>query len=200
MSSERSHYSEVYRTFTRIGGYARKNTDIMNAVRALKGQHVEGGTKSGHPDYVILLPPYGLFIEVKGAAQNFNFNEISPEQREWMNTFSTISYVWLFMGDGRVNGRERPRRAYLVPWEMWLGRESYVKGQGLAGLPYSPHQLAHRNLGLDCHSILLPFELQWLGTSSCWKIPHYHPLWGHLSHDTNTERFRLYDAQLASES
>lgn len=175
-----------------MGAYAHKHSDIRYAVRALTGNDIGSG-KSGHPDYTVIVPPFGFFIEVKGADLNFPLDEISEAQRAWMDEFQMVSYIWLFMGDGRVNGTERPRKAYLVPWYAWIQIERKLFQHGLKGIPYQPHSLEHRELGLSAHSLLGRFELQW--DSGKWRIPRRHHFWVGPLADTQTLFYNYRDKE-----
>ena len=179
MPKERGN-PEIVRTFKAIGGFAEKKTDLWNAVNALRLARGEVDTieieEGGHPDYTVLVPPFGFFIEVKSAATNLSLAEISPRQREWLDEFAAISYLWLFMGTA-INARTAPRRAWLIPWAQWRRVETRLAAHGLKGLPADlPHRRDHRDLGLSASNLLKRFALTWQG-SGAWTIPPEHPFW-----------------------
>ncbi len=179
MPKERGN-PEIVRTFKAIGGFAEKKTDLWHAVNALRWARGEADSidieEGGHPDYTVLVPPFGFFIEVKSAATNLALAEISPKQRAWLDDFQTISWLWLFMGTA-INARLHPRRAWLVPWPQWRRVEARLTAHGLKGLPYDlPHRRAHRDLGLSACQLLKRFALEWQG-SGAWTIPDRHPFW-----------------------
>lgn len=181
MPKERGN-PEIVRTFRAIGGFAEKKTDLWHAVNALRFERGEAEPidieEDGHPDYIVLVPPFGFFIEVKSAVANFALSEISPRQREWLDEYAAISYLWLFMGTA-INARSTPRRAWLVPWPQWRRVEDRLAAQGLRGLPCDqPHRREHRELGLSAQTLLKHFALEWQG-SGAWTIPAAHPFWSH---------------------
>ena len=154
---------------------ATKST--VNALRFARGEvepvEIEEG---GHPDYTVLVPPFGFFVEVKSAAANLALSEISPKQREWLDEFASVSYLWLFMGT-TINARTSPRRAWLVPWPQWRRVETRLAAHGLKGLACDlPHRRDHRDLGLSAQQLLKRFALEWQG-SGAWTIPPRHPFW-----------------------
>lgn len=193
MGIERKFQGEVYRTFvTGLGGYARKKTDIYHALKAM-GRVVADQSESGHPDYTVILPPFGFFVEIKGDEKNLAFDTIEPQQREWLDTFVPASWLWIFLGDGQPQWADlskRPRRAYLVEWAEWKSVERRLEAAGLAGLPYKPHALENRELGLSAGELLADFRLQWVGgQGSRWSIPSNHPLWSHLSYTSKVNKY-----------
>jgi hypothetical protein len=179
MPKERGN-PEVARTFKALGGFAEKKTDLWNAIHALRlaqGQPdpvaIEPG---GQPDYIVLLPPFGFFVEVKSAESNFALSELSDKQREWLTTYADISWLWLFMGTA-INSTTLPRRAWLIPWRKWLALEAKLAAHGLRGLPYdTPHRRAHRELGLSASSLLARYALAWT-SAGVWDVPDRHPFW-----------------------
>jgi hypothetical protein len=179
MARERGN-PEVARSFQAVGGFAEKKTDLWNALNALRHERGESGVldvePGGHPDYTVLVPPYGFFVEVKWAESNFALADLAPRQREWLDTYRDISWLWLFMGTA-INARERPRRAWLVPWRTWLVMEGRLAAAGLKGLPYStPHRREHRAQGLSACELLQRYALEWAG-AGIWTIPPAHPFW-----------------------
>lgn len=195
---EKAWYPEVGQTFKSIGGYARKHTDIFNAVKYLaqkSGQSIEvSQSKSGHPDFTVLLPPYGFFVEVKVARSNLPLSEISDEQRAWLSTFVPSSWIWLGIGRGNPNWAEprEPRRAYLVEWNYWLHMEDVLIQHGLGGVAYTPHQVAHRSV-LSAGSLLRAYRLQW--SSGRWSIPNGHPLWSHLLTHSFVDKYQQEETE-----
>jgi hypothetical protein len=179
MPKERGN-PEIARTFKALGGFADKKTDLWNAIHALRIVRGEADPvdvePGGQPDYMVLMPPFGFFVEVKSAENNFSFSELTPKQREWLAEFCDISWLWLFMGTS-INARVNPRRAWLVPWRKWLGVEARVAPHGLKGLPYdTPHRREHRDLGLSACHLLRRYALTWNG-AGLWDIPERHPFW-----------------------
>ncbi len=179
MARERGN-PEVVRTFRAVGGFAEKKTDLWNAIHAWRqaqgvedNEDVEAG---GHPDYIVLVPPFGFFVEVKSALANFPLAELTARQREWLGDYVDIVWLWLFMGTS-IGARERPRRAWLVPWRKWLAVEAQLGASGLKGLPYDqPHQRAHRDRGLSACQLLKRYALEWAGDGT-WTIPASHVFW-----------------------
>lgn len=179
MPKERGN-PEVARTFKALGGHAEKKTDLWNALHAL---HLAQGRPDpatvepgGQPDYIVLLPPFGFFVEVKSADSNFAFAELSDKQRDWLTAYADIAWLWLFMGT-TISARLLPRRAWLIPWRKWLALESRLAAHGLRGLPYeTPHRRAHRALGLSACDQLSRYALTW-NSGGAWDIPERHPLW-----------------------
>ena len=181
MPKERGN-PEIVRTFKAIGGFAEKKTDLWHAVNALRLARGEADPvdieEGGHPDYTVLVPPFGFFVEVKSAATNFALADLNPKQREWLDAFAHISYLWLFMGT-TINARTAPRRAWLIPWPQGRRVESRLMAHGLKGLPSDlPHRREHRALGLSADQLLRRFALEWQG-SGAWSIPPQHPFWKH---------------------
>ena len=181
MPKERGN-PEIVRTFKAIGGFAEKKTDLWHAVNALRHARGEANNidieEGGHPDYTVLVPPFGFFVEVKSAATNFALAEISPKQREWLDEFASVSFLWLFMGTA-INARSTPRRAWLIPWPQWRRVETRLDAYGLKGLPSdTPHRRDHRDLGLSAQQLLRRFALEWQGNGA-WGIPPLHPFWSH---------------------
>ena len=180
MGKERGN-PEVARTFKALGGFAEKKTDLWNALHALRlaqGQPDVGPVApGGQPDYIILLPPFGFFVEVKSAESNFALAELSDKQRAWLNAYADIAWLWLFMGESRQS-RDLLRQAWLVPWRKWLGVEQRLANHGLRGLPYStPHRRVHRDLRLSACDLLPRYVLAWNSAGGCWDIPDRHPFW-----------------------
>jgi hypothetical protein len=179
MPKERGN-PEIVRTFKAIGGFAEKKTDLWHAVNALRFARGEVDTvdieEGGHPDYTVLVPPFGFFVEVKSAATNFPLADLSPKQRDWLDEFQSISWLWLFMGTA-INARSAPRRAWLIPWPQWRRVEARLERHGLKGLPYDlPHRREHRDLGLSARQLLKRYALDWQGEGA-WAIPAGHPFW-----------------------
>lgn len=179
MPKERGN-PEIVRTFKAIGGFAEKKTDLWHAVNALRFARGDVGTieieEGGHPDYTVLVPPFGFFVEVKSAAANLPLAAITPKQRAWLDEFQSISWLWLFMGTA-IHARTNPRRAWLVPWSQWRRVEARLSAHGLKGLPYAlPHRRMHRDLGLSAGQLLKRFALEWQGDGA-WTIPPKHPFW-----------------------
>jgi hypothetical protein len=176
---------EIARTFKRYGGVAEKKTDLFNALRALElkqGKEDTGAYEpGGHPDYTVLFPPFGFFVEAKaGRNNNFALAEIAPKQRDWLGQYASISFLWLWMGDGRPNSKADPRRTWLIPWPHWLTIEGVLQAHGLKGLSFAqPHKLEHREAGLSAVKLLAPYELEWAGDRA-WNIPKHHPIWDYL--------------------
>jgi hypothetical protein len=182
---------EIARTFKRYGGVAEKKTDLFHALRALEQKQGKEDTGAhepgGHPDYTVLLPPFGFYVEAKAGSENyFNLAEIAPKQREWLGRFAQISFLWLWMGDGRPNAKANPRHTWLIPWPHWLKVEDVLRSHGLRGLSYSqPHKVEHRTKGLSAIQLLAPYELTWAGDRA-WDIPKQHPIWNYLLELTET--------------
>ena len=179
MPKERGN-PEIVRTFKALGGYAEKKTDLWHAVNALRlakgAVEVVDIEEGGHPDYTVLVPPFGFFVEVKSAITNFPLADLNPRQREWLDSFASISYLWLFMGT-TINARVAPRRAWLVPWPQWRRVEARLAAHGLRGLPCDlPHRREHRALGLSAERLLRRFALEWQGDGA-WRLPPRHPFW-----------------------
>jgi hypothetical protein len=179
MPKERGN-PEIVRTFKAIGGFAEKKTDLWHAVNALRFARGEIDAidieEGGHPDYTVMVPPFGFFVEVKSAATNLALAEITPRQRDWLDEFAAISYLWLFMGTS-INARAAPRRAWLIPWPQWRRVEARLAAHGLKGLPCDlPHRRDHRALGLSAQQLLKRFALEWQGNGA-WTIPPAHPFW-----------------------
>lgn len=179
MPKERGN-PEIVRTFKALGGFAEKKTDLWHAVNAMR--RAQGAVDSidieegGHPDYIVLVPPFGFFVEVKSAAANFALADLTPKQRAWLDDFASVSYLWLFMGTS-INARSAPRRAWLIPWPQWRRIETRLADHGLKGLPGElPHRREHRELGLSADHLLKRFALEWQG-SGAWAIPAGHPFW-----------------------
>jgi hypothetical protein len=179
---------EVKRTFEHIGGRAEKKTDLGNMLRAkhkLEGAPDKGGgEKGGHPDYHWMVPPMGGYVEAKAArrkdgAHNFQFEQIELKQREWLNGWSAISWLWLWYGEVPPTYQRDParRRAYLIHWPMWLHYEKLLTEAGLCGLAFlQAHRLEHRQAGLQAVDLLAAHELTWAGDRT-WDIPPTHPFW-----------------------
>jgi hypothetical protein len=171
---------EIVRTFKALGGFAEKKTDLWHAVNALRQARGDSATidieEGGHPDYTVLVPPFGFFVEVKSALINLPLADITPKQRDWLDEFESISWLWLFMGTA-IHARTHPRRAWLIPWPQWRRIEARLTAHGLKGLPYElPHRREHRGLGLSATQLLKRFGLEWQGNGA-WTIPARHPFW-----------------------
>lgn len=181
MARERSN-PQPGRTFRRLGLFAEKKTDMYNALRGqrfakgLPQQAPETIEPGGHPDYTWLsLAGPGGFVEVKDGDDNFNFAEIKPKQRDWLNDWLPISWLWLFMGTGR-NGTDQ-RAAYLIPWKSWLEIEEEARVWKLSGMAWQkPHQMSIREAGLSIDEMCAPHKLKWIG-DNCWDIPETHCFW-----------------------
>jgi hypothetical protein len=143
--------------------------------------NIEAG---GHPDYVWCVPPFGGYLEAKDAdgkdgVFNFKFAQIETKQREWLNSWSTVSWLWIWYGEVPPDRFRDParRRAYLIQWPMWLHLEHILQEAGLAGLAFlMPKALEHREAGLTAVQLLAPYELTWVGNRT-WDIPPSHPFW-----------------------
>jgi hypothetical protein len=174
---------EVKRTFEYIGGIAEKKSDLHAALKAM-GKLKQSIEPGGHPDYQWKVPPFGGWLEAKDAEEdngvfNFKFAQIKPRQREWLNEWMTISWLWIWYGDVPPDRYKDParRRAYLIQWGSWLHLEHILQEAGLAGLAFlKPHALEHREAGLSAVQLLAPYELTWVGNQT-WDIPPTHPFW-----------------------
>jgi hypothetical protein len=180
MANERGN-SEIATTFAFYGGIARKiqdasyvgNTPNPNALRM---------PSRGQADYVAILPrgehgnALGLAIEAKAdrGSEHIAFSAIEPDQRDWLDRHTLISWLWLWMGAGRP---PLGRTAYLIPWALWEHlRLDVEQTYGLKGLAWrNPHQLEHRQLGLSIHDRMQQHELQW--QSGHWLFPEGHIIW-----------------------
>jgi hypothetical protein len=172
---------EITRTFRAYGGEVRKSTDFhFMAPRFCphcgKMSRPAGGASTpaaGDADYYVVLKGRGLFIEAKWDDQRISFDAFSPDQRRWLNTHWSDSWIWIWLGASRPNQQENPCLAWLLPWVDWLRVEQQLQNEGLKGLPYQAHKLEHRMLSAPVR--LKKWELSWAGNSA-WAIPFYHPL------------------------
>ena len=135
----------------------------------------------------MLVPPFGFYVEAKAGRDNsFSLAEIKPKQREWLGQYAKISFLWLWMGDGRPNAKVDPRRTWLIPWPHWLQIEDVLTAHGLRGLSFEkPHKVEHREAGLSAVQLLAPYELTWAGERA-WDIPKKHPIWNYLLEQTES--------------
>jgi len=179
MASRERGNPEVKRTFERLGGVAEKKQDLYHALRALgqlRGENDAGDhSAGGHPDYTVLLPPFGFYIEAKAGHNNrFDFDQIDEKQRNYLDLYAPISYLWLWMGEGRPTDNDNPRMAWLIPWKDWLDLEQLFAAHSRVSIPYEAAS------GLDADTYLDAYKLTWVG-KGCWDIPPKHPLWFRLT-------------------
>jgi len=162
---------EITATFNAIGGIACKKNDLGNSLRELNYQQhrpaYTGLESGGQPDYTVLLPPLGFYVEGKAGVDHYTrlpFDKFEPDQRAWLSAFPEIAYVWIWLGEEPPHlpgGRE----AYLVDWPRWLALEQSI---GRLSLPFEGEQSARK---------LLPeYQLEWAGDDT-WRILNTHPFW-----------------------
>ena len=124
----------------------------------------------GRPDLVAMHPQrQGLYVEVKVFPRGktaFPFSNISPEQREFLGDWSDrggLAYLGLGTVEGRPDRREKPRRAWLIPWHVWLMVEE-VLTPIQASLPLYAERAkftAIREGDMDAVNLLAGWELSW---------------------------------------
>lgn len=180
---ERDLYPEVEHTIAGYGGYWKKTTDMHFVKNGKVAQHTDVGAikkapKRGDVDFAAIFPVTGLgaIIEVKYKRHNFAFAEIREEQRDVLNKFGKLSWLWLFMGD-RIAGKDFPRCAWLIPWAEWLKVEARFVNEGLQGMAYVlPKEKRHRDLCLSARDQLLEWELHYAAAGS-WAVRFHHPFY-----------------------
>ena len=87
--------------------------------------------ETGVPDMKISVPSTTpsvwpmAYIEAKTGTTNLPFKNWKPEQRDWYYKFADRGLLyWLHITMGhRIGGKKYPRRAILVPAEMFLSWE-----------------------------------------------------------------------------
>lgn len=173
---------EISRTFKAYGGEVRKSTDWHFVGPRVcphcgKMSRPAGGTATpaaGDADYYVVLQGRGFFIEAKYDPQRLSFDAFDANQRAWLDRHGDDSWVWIWLGAGRPNQKDDPRRAWLLRWQVWKIYEGVLQNWGLKGLPYKAHQIEHQKKGLSAPDLLELFELTWAGDSH-WEIPSRHP-------------------------
>ena len=125
--------------------------------------------KKGTPDFPkVQIPCWDLqkmvdiAVEVKAGDSSLAFDRVSVDQRLWAEENPEFPmFIWLCLGD-RINSPRRPRRTWLLPFELFLEFESDLLELGRKSIPYDYG-------GLD------GWELEWAG-KGIWELPIDHPI------------------------
>lgn len=129
-------------------------------------------------------------IEVKVYRKNdtaFAFNHITPEQRTWLNTWTSApqpGLAYLALGTVLHTGPSpERRRLWLVPWQDWLTVEARLSQyQQSLPLHWERARGEAKKQKLDATTLLAPYAVEWLPGYKKgrdlykWVLPDDHPI------------------------
>jgi len=168
--NERTVRQDSYRLFRELGLWPITQTDAQVCPRC--GTIIK--PPKGRPDILVLNPTGpGLVCEVKAVhGKSFPTNEITPEQRRWLDRWTGAGGLGLLALGTLV---PRQRRLWLVPWLEWLEVEGqikpYQKSIPVVAEPGMRRVIQENHLDLE--HLLQPWELR---QNNGWHLPENHIL------------------------
>ncbi len=122
-------------------------------------------------------------IEIKSAKLSFPFADIKEHQRagltDWQKKHGATAWFALQMGTGKAGSKDSnlPRRLWLVPWDIWLSYEEWVRETAdQVSLPYDWHYGRMRKIitehEMGAVQVLQDHELMW--REGEWVLPDDH--------------------------
>ncbi len=143
----------------------------------------------GRADMLATKGGRSVYIEIKSAAAAFAFTDLRDNQRKWieeqaLKVEQTPVWIWLNLGQHPPNYNPDdylPRRAFLVPYELFLDIENQVK-PFQNSLPYRAgkgYNVQVQALKLDAVHLLSNYALQW--NKGFWVVPENHPFYHFVS-------------------
>ncbi len=157
-------------TFLNLVGVGRKNVDAIICNRC--HSTIIKSTARGIADYNATVAGCGLVVEVKAGRERFNFAELRLDQRTWLRHWMVkaegIAWVWLQLGSERVNAKDYPRTAFLMPFHILTAIRRRVRFEGnskslaLNELAASTRKLETQKK-LWATNLLNDYRLEWKG-------------------------------------
>lgn len=141
----------------------------------------------GFPDYAAELNAtpenIPIKIECKGAKDRFLIRDLRTDQRHWLNKYTSYNgkaYIWLQLGDKRVNSNHNYRRqVWLVPYDVFF-RSMFVMVKCYK-LKYIPLQLEKgmrlKDESMTVKVLFAQYAMEWMPKLDCWRPNEQHPIW-----------------------
>lgn len=180
---ERDHAGPDCYRFLNIVGVGRKNIDEVTCNRC--HNKVIKTTAKGIADYHAVVNGMGLVVEAKAGSERFPFSEWRLNQRAWMRRWEVrsggIGWIWLALGDERVNARNFPRTTFLMPRNVFTDFRRLIRFEGnsksiaLNELA-AQHRVLERSNGLWATNLMKDWQLDWTG-DDIWMPPVEHFFW-----------------------
>jgi hypothetical protein len=123
---------------------------------------------ASYPDFLLSYQP--IFIEVKWGKDRYQFEDISPAQRQALSD-NKHSWVFVIIGDGRA---PVGRGAWLIPWTRYIITEIQCEQKEVKSLLF---QKTERSRVPEADEFWKAWRLKW--ANGGWSIPLDHE-WTHL--------------------
>lgn len=132
----------------------------------------------GKSDSFVFYDGRAVFVEVKNAPSAFSFKKWRGNQRHWAKEMCRVYnmdyWLWLELGKATRTAKEKPKRAWLLPFEVFEWVESLIQPYQ-DSIPLEATKKAMKALHLDALHLLNPFNLPW-GRGS-YTLPLDHPFY-----------------------